>query len=112
MRITLTGRERHDITQADALIDGFHGGFVIRDKGCDSNNFLGLIYDMGMEAAMPPRSNRKTPRECDAELYKVRNVMERFIGKVKRFRRVAARCDKLSSVYLGFLHFASIFIWM
>lgn len=110
--MTLTGGERHDITQADALIDGFRGGFVIADKGYDSNNFLGFIDGMGMEAVIPPRSNRKTSREYDAELYKVRNVVERFIGKVKHFRRVATRYDKLSSVYLGFLHFASIFIWM
>ena len=110
--MTLTGGERHDITQADALIEGFRGEFVIADKAYDSNNFLGSIDDMGMEAVIPPRSNRKTPREYDAELYKVRNAVERFIGKIKHFRRVATRYDKLASVYLGFLHFASIFIWM
>ena len=67
---------------------------------------------MGMAAAMPSRSNRKEPRSYDAELYKARNVMERLIGRVKRFRRVATRCDKLPGVYLGFLQFASVFIWM
>ena len=112
MRITLTGGERHDITQADALIEGFDGECVIADRGYDSNKFIGLIADMGMVAVIPPRSNRKEPRSYDEDLYKVRNVVERFIGRVKHFRRVATRYDKLSRVYLGFLQFASIFIWM
>ena len=112
MRITLTGGERHDITQADALIEGFDGEFVIADKGCDSDRFVALISDMGMAAVIPPRSNRKTPRSYDAELYKVRNVVERFIGRVKHFRRVATRYGKLSRVYLGFLQFVSVSIWM
>ena len=112
MRITLTGGERHDITQADALIEGFDGEYVIADRGYDSNKFAALIADMGMVAVIPPRSNRKEPRSYDEDLYKVRNVVERFIGRVKHFRRVATRYDKLSRVYLGFLQFASIFIWM
>ena len=112
MRITLTGGERHDITQADALIEGFDGECVIEDRGYDSNKFIGLIADMGMVAVIPPRSNRKEPRSYDEDLYNVRNVVERFIGRVKHFRRVATRYDKLSRVYLGFLQFASIFIWM
>ena len=112
MRITLTGGERHDITQADALIEGFDGEFVIADKGYDSNKFVGLIAETGMVAVIPPRSNRKTPRAYDAELYKARNVVERFIGRIKHYRRVATRYDKLSRVYLGFLQFVSVFIWM
>ena len=112
MRITLTGGERHDITQVDALIEGLNGEYVIADRGYDSNRFVGLVVDMGMAAVIPPRSNRKTPRSYDKELYKARNAVERFIGRVKHFRRVATRYDKLSRVYLGFLQFASVFIWM
>ena len=85
---------------------------MIADKGCDSNKFVESVTEMGMVAAIPPRTNRKEPRPYDEELYKVRNVVERFIGRVKHFRRVATRYDKLSRVYLGFLQFASILIWM
>ena len=111
LRITVSGGERRDITQADAPIDGFDGEYAIANRGYDSNKFAALIADMGMAAAIPPRSNRNEPRPYDKEQYKVRNAAERFIGRVKH-RRVATRYDKLSRVYLWFLQFASVFMWM
>ena len=65
-----------------------------------------------MKAAIPPRSNRKSTREYDGELYKERNVVERFIDKIKRCREIARRFDNLSQRYLGFLQFISAFMWI
>ena len=103
----LTGGERNDITQSDKLIAGLDGEYVIADKGYDSNKFVELIEAMGMEAVIPPRSNRKSPRSYDDELYKERNLVERAFGKIKHYRRIACRFDKLSLRYLGFVQLAA-----
>ncbi|MBD0391041.1 transposase, partial [Wolbachia endosymbiont of Pentalonia nigronervosa] len=58
------------------------------------------------------RSNRKTPREYDKELYKERNLIERMFNKLKNFRRVATRYDKLAISFLSFVHIASIYLWL
>ena len=107
MRFILTGGETNDITQSGKLIAGLEGECVIADKGYDSNEFVALIEASGMEAVIPPRSNRKSPRSYDEVLYKERNIVERYIGKLKNYRRIACRFDKLAQRYLGFLQFAA-----
>lgn len=57
---------------------------------------------------IPSRKNAKEPREIDRELYKDRNKIERFLGRVKHYHRVATRYDKTARNYMAFLHVASI----
>ena len=61
-----------------------------------------------MVAVIPPRSNRKQPRSYDDHLYRERHLVECFIGKMKHYRRIFSRFDKLDSRYLGFLQFAAV----
>ena len=110
LKHTLTGGEKHDITQSDKLIAGLEGEYVIADKGYDSNEFVALIEASGMEAVIPPRSNRKSPRAYNEALYRERNIVERFINKLKNYRRIACRFDKLAQRYLGFLQFSAAFM--
>ena len=63
-----------------------------------------------MEAAIPPRSHRKSPRSYDSELYKERSAMERVIRKFKNWRGIARRFDKMSQRYFGFPQFVSAFM--
>lgn len=56
---------------------------------------------MGIAIVIPPKSNRKEKRECDFTLYKERNLIERFFGKLKQFRAIATRYDKLARNFLG-----------
>ena len=63
-----------------------------------------------MEAVIPPRSNRKSPRAYNEALYKERNIVERFINKLKNYRRIACRFDKMAQRYLGFLQFSAAFM--
>ncbi len=67
---------------------------------------------MGAEAVIPPGSHRKTPRYYDEYLYKERNNIERMYGKLKHFRRVATRYDKLASSYISFVLVAAIYLWL
>jgi len=112
LRFTLTGGQRHDITQAQALIVGFEAEHVIGDKGYDSAELIHDIMDIGAVAVIPPRSNRKTPREYDRHLYKERHLVECFINKIKHYRHIFSRFDKLASRYFGFLSFVGTLIWL
>ena len=112
LRFTLTPGQKHDITQAEELICGYSGGYVIADKGYDSHGFIEHISESGMVAVIPPRSNRKQPRSYDDHLYRERHLVECFIGKIKHYRRIFSRFDKLDSSYLGFLQFAATLIWL
>ena len=75
-----------------------------------ANRNSAAIEARGAVAVIPPRKNRMEMRCYDAELYKTRNLIERFIGYLKRYRRVFSRYDKLAVRYLGFVYFATVLI--
>jgi transposase len=110
VRLIATAGQVADVTQAGALMDGLEVEHVIADKGYDSGKLVEAIEAAGAEAVIPPRSNRKQPRDYDEHLYKGRNLIERFINRVKQCRRVATRYDKTVRNYLAFWHLASIII--
>ena len=66
LRFILTGGQQHDITQAEGLIYGYEGEYVLADKGYDSQGFRQHILERGMTPVIPPRSNRKQPCDYDA----------------------------------------------
>jgi transposase len=110
LRFILIAGHRNDITQAPALIEGYSYEYVIGDKAYDSDAFIAEITSREAIAVIPPRKNRTEPRTYDKELYKRRNLIERFFGWLKQYRRVATRYDKLSVRYLGFVYFAAILV--
>ena len=112
LRLTLTAGQRHDITQATVLIDGYAYDAVIADRSYDSDDFLVVISANGAVAIIPPRSNRKETREYDEFAYRERHLIECFINKIKHYRRIFSRFDKLDSRYFGFLCFVSALIWL
>jgi len=112
LRFILTGGERNDITQAEQLIENFAADYVIADKGYDSEAFVLKVKEQNSEAVIPSRINHKVQREIDRHLYKERHLIENQIGKLKHFRRVFSRFDKLAKNYLSFIYFASTVIWL
>ena len=92
------------------MLDGFSSNYVIGDKGYDSDAFIAEITSRDAVAVIPPRKNRKHPRTYDKELYKRRNLIERFFNWLKQYRRIATRYDKLGVRYLGFVYVASTLI--
>jgi transposase len=83
---------------------------VLADKGYDSNALVDAIEAKGAAAVIPPKANRLEQREYDADLYKERNQVERFINRLKQFRRVATRYEKTARNFLAFIQLASIII--
>jgi len=112
LRLILTAGQRHDSPQASALIDGFEPQVLIADKGYDSGPLLESIITRGILAVIPPKKNRLVQREYDRHLYRERHLIECFINKIKQYRRVFSRFEKLSKNYMGFLSFVSALVWL
>ena len=110
LRFILTAGARHDVTQAPALIAGYTCDTVIADAAYDSDALRAEIVDQGSVPVIRPRKNRLEDRPYDKDLYKLRNVIERFFHRLKQYRRVATRYDKYARRYLGFVYFAAILI--
>jgi transposase len=66
----------------------------------------------GAEAVIPPKSNRKNPRYYDKDLYQARHLIENFFAKLKQYRAIATRYDKLANSFLGGIYLASVVIWL
>ena len=112
LRVILSAGQIADIKQAEALIKDQPAEFIVADKGYDSNAFVETITTQGSQPVIPPRSNRLAPRTFDRHIYKSRNLIERFFNRIKQFRRIATRYDKLASSFLSFVHLACAFVWL
>ena len=112
LKFLLTGGQRNDITQAPELLQDQKADFVIADRGYDADELIDLIDQMGAIPVIPPRKNRTDLRFYDSHLYKERHLIECFFNKLKYYRRIFSRFDKLASRYLGFIHFAAALIWL
>jgi transposase len=112
LRLRLTAGQRHDMTQATALLEGFEFERVIVDRGYAAEAFLRYLQAQGIEAVIPPHQRTKVLREYDTWLYRERHLIECFMNKIKHFRRIFSRFEKLDHVYLGFLSFVSVLIWL
>ena len=112
IRFILTAGERNDVTQAEKSIENLFPDYVIADKAYDANKFILLLKKKAVKAVIPSKVNRKEQRLLDEHLYKERHLIECCIGKLKHFRRVFSRFDKLAKNYLSFVQFASTMIWL
>jgi transposase len=112
LRFILTPGQASEIKQGPKLIKGIIGANVLADKAFDCNEFLSQIISQECTPIIPPRSNRIVHREVDYHLYKERHLVECFFSKVKQFRRIFSRFDKMAIAYMGFLAFASSIIWL
>ena len=112
VRLIASPGQRNDIAFAHDLIDGIDADRAIADKGYDADHLVDRIAQSGVDAVIPPKRNRKVQRTYDVDLYKERNRIERFFNKLKQFRRVATRYDKLLANFMGFVKLAAIAIWL
>lgn len=99
-----------DVGQAAALIDGFLADHVLADRGYDADHFREAIRRAHAEPVIPFTNSRAAVSRHDKDLYKERNRVERFFNKLKQFRRVATRYDKLLANFMGFVTLAAIAI--
>ena len=87
---------------------GWEGAHVLMDKAYEGDETRQLVFDLGMNPVVPPKSNRLDPWEYDQEMYKKRNEVERLFRRLKGFRRIFSRFDKLDVVFTFFINFSLI----
>lgn len=87
---------------------GFEGTHVIMDKAYEGDETRQLVFDLGMKPVVPPKSNRVSIWQYDKEMYKKRNEVERLFRRLKGFRRIFSRFDKLDVLFRFFINFALI----
>jgi transposase len=94
------------------LIEGLEAKQVLADKAYDANSLCDKIEATGASVVIPPRRHRTQPRGYDRIAYKNRWGIESFFAKLKQYRRIATRYDKLAANFLGFIKLASIMLWL
>ena len=79
---------------------------MLMDRAYEGDAMRETVRNHGMEPVVPPKKNRLVPWEYDRELYENRNEVERLFRRLKSFRRVFSRFEKLDIMFVGFIQFA------
>jgi len=85
---------------------------VLADRAYDTDRILQLLKEQSAVSVIPNKKNRRKQRKWDKEMYKERHLIECFFNKVKHYRRLATRYDKLACTFKAFLTLASIMVWL
>lgn len=113
LRIVLSAGQASDKAAVAALIDGLPPApALLADRGYDARAIIDLIAAHGGHAHIPTQRDRKIQRSIDPALYRQRNLIERFFSKIKHFRRVATRFDKLARNFLAAVLLVSTRLWL
>lgn len=112
IRVVLSPGQASDKAVAPALLAGLAPGRdLVADRGYDAKALLDLIAAQGGRAHIPTCRDRKLQRSVDPELYRHRNLVERFFNKLKHFRRIATRYEKTARNFLAAVLIASTRLW-
>jgi len=110
--VSLTPGQAADITQAEPLLEHLEPEALIADKGYDSDALVEALQRREITPVIPPKANRKQPRATDFALYCERNLVERFFNKLKHYRAIATRFDKLASTFLAGVLLVCVILWL
>ena len=111
-RFRLTGGEAGDSPEALQLLGNLQPGSLSADKAYDTDAILEHLANTRIDAIIPPRSHRIVQRPFDRDKYKNRNLVERFFCRIKQFRRIATRYDKLAERFASFVALTAAVIWL
>ena len=110
--MSLTPGQTADITQAEPLLERLKPEALLADKGYDSDALVESLESREITPVIPPKANRKELRDCDFALYRERNLVERFFNKIKHYRAIATRFDKLASTFLAGVLLVCVILWL
>lgn len=109
---SLSGGQAHDAPEGIALLSEISRAeeqkFLLMDRAYEGENVRETAMEKGFVPVVPPKKNRKDPWNYDEERYKRRNEIERYFLRLKRFRRIFTRYDKLDIIFCGFIYFVMI----
>ena len=111
MSFSLSPGHAHDAAPGRELLKRteLSAKYVIMDRAYEDQETRQLVLDLGLTPVVPPKKTRISPWEYDREMYKKRNEVERLFRRLKGYRRIFSRFDKLDVVFVFFIHFALIF---
>ncbi len=112
VKVLITGGNVADCTKACDLIEGIQAENLIADRGYDTNEIVEAATKAGMQAIIPPKKNRKTKRNYDRHVYKIRHLVENAFLHLKQWRGVATRYAKKSSSFLAIVQIRCIALWL
>jgi transposase len=104
LAFTLSPGNNHDAPEGRKLLELISSDdkhYLLMDRAYEDDETRALAVKQGFIPVVLPKSNRREPWEYDKEAYKNRNEVERFFLRIKRFRKVFTRYDKLDVMYLG-----------
>ncbi len=109
---SLSEGQAHDSKEGIKLLEKYERfdeqKFLLMDRAYEGDKMRKLAVDKGFIPVVPPKKNRKNPWKYDTEKYKQRNSIERYFLRLKRFRKIFTRYDKLDALYIGFIYFAMV----
>ena len=111
VRVLVTSGTRADCKEALALIDGITAQFLLADRGYDTNQIVDYAVSNGIQPVIPPKRNRLEQREYDADLYKIRHLVENAFLHLKRWRGIATRYAKTTASFVAAVQIRCIAIW-
>lgn len=134
LSVVLTGGQRHESTQLEATLDGIRvprkrgrprkrPQQVVGDKGYSYRKCRQALRRRGIRHVIPERKDQREqrrkkgpaggrPPRFDKAVYRLRSWGERGVNRLKQFRRIATRYEKLAHNYLAFVQLAGIIIWL
>ena len=113
LRIVLSAGQASDKAAVAELIDGLPPAqALVADRGYDAQAVIELVRSRGGCALIPTQKDRKLQCSVDPAIYRQRNLVERFFCKLKHFRRIATRFDKLARNFLAAVLLASTRLWL
>jgi transposase len=112
LRFKLTAGNASDTVELIGLIEGLPGEALLADKAYDSDAILQEAMDRNMEVVIPPKANRATKRPFDALKYRARHLIENLFQRMKVYRRVATRYEKLDSRFLSIVYLVGAMKWV
>lgn len=109
--MVLTAGQTHEMKVAHELVCDLHNAYVIADRAYSAKALVDVLVDRNCNVVIPPHPNH-IQRDYDAHLYKERHLVENFFQRIKRYRRIAMRFDKLARNFLAFIFLASSLVWL
>ncbi len=94
------------------MLDQVEPGAFLADKGYDSDALVETLESRGITPVIPSKANRREQRKTDFTLYRERNLVERFFCKLKQYRAIATRYDKLANTFLAAVALVCVLFWL
>lgn len=109
----LSEGQASDLEGSDQFLEDFKADALLADKAYDADQrVIRKLEAQGKVVVIPPKRNRKELRDYDKHLYKARHLIENFFARLKQYRAIATRYDKIANTFLGAIYLASSVIWL